>query len=66
LYRKEILDYGWDNIRNSWGTFLYGDIGDGPYVAHTDASQRYQTNNRTAAEDNAKLYMNSNPISDNE
>lgn len=62
IYRKIISENNWEDIRDEWGTFLYGKLGDGPYVGHTDASQRYQTHNRTMAEDNADIYIKNNPL----
>jgi hypothetical protein len=66
-YRKEVLSHHWEEIRDSWGTFLYGKIGEGPFVGHLDASKRYQVGiNRTMAEDNADLYIKNNPLLNNE
>jgi hypothetical protein len=52
----------WDDINEDWGTYLYGKIGTGPYIGHTDGSRRYQTNIRTMAEDNADKYVSENPL----
>jgi len=62
LYRKEILQTGWNNIKDNWGTFLYGDIGEGPYVAHTDASRRYQGQSKSQPEINGEKYILNNPL----
>lgn len=61
-YREQIRKFGWYNIRNDWGTYLYGNIGDGPYVGHTDASKRYQGTSRSQPEINGELYIQNNPL----
>jgi hypothetical protein len=66
LYKKEILNYGWNKIKNNWGTFLYGDIGDGPYVGHTDASKRYHAQNKSQPEINGEQFIKNNPLSDHD
>ena len=62
VYREEIKSNNWSDIFDNWGTYLYGNIGDGPFVGHTDASKRYQTQNRTMAEDNGDKFMIDNPL----
>lgn len=62
VYRRIISENKWDDIKDDWGTFLYGRINEGPYVGHTDASKRYQTTLRTTAEDNADKYIKNNPL----
>lgn len=62
LYRSQIKQLGWDNIKNDWGTYLYGNIGDGPYVGHTDASRRYQGHAKSQPEINGEEYMQKNPL----
>jgi hypothetical protein len=66
IYRDEIKNNKWEDIFDNWGTYLYGNIGDGPFVGHTDASQRYQTQNRTMAEDNGDKFMLNNPLNNND
>ncbi len=63
IYREQILQNGWDNVKDNWGTFLYGNIGDGPYVGHTDASQRYQGHSKSQPEINGEEYIKNNPLS---
>jgi GR25 family glycosyltransferase involved in LPS biosynthesis len=63
-YRKEISNNDWNNIKDDWGTYLYGNINDGPYVGHTDASQRYQDHNKSPPEYNGEKYMLDNPLLD--
>lgn len=65
-YRKIIGENRWVDIRDDWGTFLYGNLNEGPYVGHTDASRRYQTTIRTAAEDNGDEYIKNNPLITND
>lgn len=62
VYREEIKSNKWSDIFDNWGTYLYGNIGDGPFVGHTDASKRYQIQNRTMAEDNGDKFMINNPL----
>ena len=61
-YRKVISENKWDDIKDNWGTFLYGAPSSGPYVGHTDGSQRYQTTIKTQAEINAEKYITKNPL----
>jgi GR25 family glycosyltransferase involved in LPS biosynthesis len=61
-YRKIISENRWNDIRDDWGTFLYGKIGEGPYVGHTDASKRYQGQSKSQPEINGENYINNNPI----
>jgi GR25 family glycosyltransferase involved in LPS biosynthesis len=61
-YREQIKKFGWNNIRDNWGTYLYGNIGEGPYVGHTDASKRYQGHNKSAPEINGENYIKNNPL----
>lgn len=61
-YRRIISESNWEEIKDSWGTYLYGDIGEGMLVGHTDGSRRYQTTIRTMAEDNANVYIKNNPL----
>jgi hypothetical protein len=61
-YRNIISKTKFEEIRNDWGTYLYGAVGTGPYVGHTDGSRRYQTNLRTMSEDTADEYILNNPL----
>lgn len=65
-YRDLISKTKFEDIRDDWGTYLYGDVGTGPYVGHTDGSRRYQTNIRTMAEDNADEYVKKYPLPKND
>ena len=61
-YRKQISQNEWEEIKDEWGTFLYGSIGEGPFVAHTDASKRYQSSSKSQPEINGENYIKNNPI----
>ena len=61
-YREQIRPFGWENIKDEWGTYLYGNINEGPYVGHTDASKRYQGHNKSAPEINGEEYIKNNPL----
>jgi hypothetical protein len=61
-YRKQISQNEWEEIKDEWGTFLYGSIGEGPFVAHTDASKRYQSTSKSQPEINGENYIKNNPI----
>ena len=61
-YRKIISESTWDDIKDDWGTYLYGDVGDGMFVGHTDGSNRYQGSIKTMAEDNANIFTTNNPL----
>jgi hypothetical protein len=66
-YREEVKNNVWEEIKDDWGTYLYGDIGEGPFCGHTDASRRFQELPlRTMAEDNANIYMSENPLTEND
>jgi hypothetical protein len=60
-YRKQISKNLWDNIKDQWGTYLYGNLGEGPFVGHTDASKRYQGHNKSEPEINGEEYMRRHP-----
>lgn len=65
-YRELISQSNYDEIKDEWGTYLYGAVGTGPYIGHTDGSRRYQTSIRTMAEDNADEYVKNNPLPQND
>jgi hypothetical protein len=62
IYRDIISKNNWYDIRDEWGTYLYGKIGDDAYVGHTDASKRYQGHNKSQPEVNGEIYIKNNPI----
>ena len=62
IYRENIKNNSWYDVRDEWGTFLYGKIGDDAYVGHTDASKRYQGHNKSQPEINGENYIKNNPI----
>lgn len=64
-YRKIISENRWEDIKDNWGTYLYGNLGDGPFVGHTDASRRYQGSNKSDPEINGQNYMNNNTLNEN-
>lgn len=43
LYKKEVSTKKWSDVKKFWGTFLYGELNESTYIAHTDASNRYDT-----------------------
>jgi len=61
-YRDIISKSKFEEIKDDWGTYLYGAVGTGPYIGHTDGSRRYQTRIRTMAEDNADEYVKNNVL----
>jgi GR25 family glycosyltransferase involved in LPS biosynthesis len=66
IYRNQIDLYGWEKIKDEWGTFLYGKIGEGPFVGHTDASKRYTGESQSDPEINGINYMNSHLLNEDE
>lgn len=40
-YKELISKSKWEDIKDEWGTYVYGKMGEGPYVGHTDATNRY-------------------------
>jgi GR25 family glycosyltransferase involved in LPS biosynthesis len=65
-YRNLISISKFNDIRDDWGTYLYGAVGTGPYMGHTDGSRRYQTTIRTMSEDTADDYVLNNPLPEND
>jgi hypothetical protein len=65
-YRDLISKTKFEDIRDSWGTYLYGAVGTGPYVGHTDGSRRYQTSLRCMSEDTADEYVKNYPLPEND
>jgi hypothetical protein len=61
-YRRIISESNWDDIKDDWGTYLYGDVGEGILVGHTDGSKRYQGSIKTMAEDNANEFVKNNQL----
>jgi hypothetical protein len=61
-YRNQIKENVWGDIKDNWGTYLYGNIGEGPYVGHTDASKRYQGQSKSQPEINGEEYIKNNPL----
>lgn len=61
-YRDMISKNKWVDIRDNWGTFLYGNLNEGPYVGHTDASRRYQGIAKSEPEINGENYIKNNPL----
>lgn len=66
IFRKTISENRWEDIKDNWGTYLYGNLGEGPYVGHTDASKRYQGSNKSDPEINGQNYMNNNILTPND
>lgn len=62
IYRNDIKNSKWVNVKDKWGTYLYGGLGDGPYVGHTDASKRYQGHSKSQPEINGENYIKNNPL----
>lgn len=66
-YRDLISKTRYDDIKDDWGTYLYGAVGTGPYVGHTDGSRRYQNPPlRCMSEDTADEYVKNNPLPEND
>jgi hypothetical protein len=63
-YRRIISESVWEEIKDDWGTYLYGDVGEGVLVGHTDGSRRYQDSIKTMAEDNANEFIKNNKLPD--
>lgn len=62
IYRDIVSKNLWEEVRDDWGTFIYGEIGDDPIVGHTDASNRYKGQMRSQPEINGEEYIKNNPI----
>lgn len=52
----------WEDVKDNWGTYLYGKLEEGPYVGHLDASKRYQGVAKSGPEYNGEEYVKNNPI----
>lgn len=61
-YREVISRSVWEDIRDEWGTFLYGGLEEPALVGHTDASRRYLGSSRSQPELNGDQYMINNPL----
>ena len=61
-YRDVISKNKWTDIKDNWGTYLYGKINEGPYVGHTDASRRYQGQAKSQPEINGEEYIKKNQL----
>lgn len=66
VYQKSISENNWEDIKDDWGTYLYGNFGEGPFIAHTDSSRRYQNEIKSILEINAEKYMIENPLTEND
>jgi hypothetical protein len=64
IFHKTINENKWENIKDDWGTYLYGNFGEGPFIAHTDSSKRYQNEIKSILEINADKYMKDNPLNE--
>lgn len=64
LYRNEIKQYGWDHIKDNWGTYLYGTPNHPAMVGHTDGTRRYQGHNKSIPEYAGENYILQNPLTD--
>ena len=42
LFVNDLKINSWSKIKDKWGVYLYGDVGDEPIIAHTDGSNRYK------------------------
>jgi GR25 family glycosyltransferase involved in LPS biosynthesis len=63
-YQKIISENKWEDIKDDWGTYLYGNFGEGPFVGHTDSSKRYQNEIKSILEINADKYVIENPLTE--
>lgn len=61
VFREIISKNKWEDIKDDWGTYLYGNLNEGPYVGHTDASRRYQGQSKSQPEINGENYMKNFP-----
>jgi hypothetical protein len=61
-YRNHISKNLWVDIRDDWGTYLYGVIGDEAFVGHLDGTKRYQGVSKSQPEINGENYIKNNPI----
>ena len=66
IYKSEIQDNKWNDIKDNWGTYLYGNLGEGPFIGHTDSSRKYQNEKKSILEINAEQYMEENPLTIND
>lgn len=62
LYRQTVRENKWEDIRDNWGTYLYGGLNEGPFVAHLDGSRKYQGSSHSQPEINGEEYIKNNPM----
>jgi hypothetical protein len=60
--RDVISKNRWEDVKDNWGSYLYGKLEEGPYVGHTDASKRYQGAAKSGPEYNGEEYIKNNPL----
>jgi GR25 family glycosyltransferase involved in LPS biosynthesis len=65
VYRNEISLNVWEDIKDNWGTFLYGKLNEGPFMGHLDGSRRYQNENKNISEYSADEYVKNNALPQN-
>jgi hypothetical protein len=57
VIREDIFLNKYSDVRYNWGLYLYGKVGDEPYVAHVDATKKkFNQENRTIAEYNGEKF----------
>lgn len=66
IYRDQIEKMGWDEIKDEWGTYLYGSLNDTACMGHTDATRRYQGQSKSMPEINGESYIKNNPLKDSD
>jgi len=64
IYRNIIEKGVWKDLKDDWGTYVYGKLNDGPIIAHTDGSKRYKTFARSQPEINAENFVKENPLNE--
>jgi hypothetical protein len=58
VIREDVHTNDYVDIRYKWGLYLYGNIGDSPYVAHIDGSKnKFEGENKTIAEINGEEFL---------
>ena len=66
IYREQIEEKGWETVKDDWGTYIYGNLNDGPLMGHTDATRRYQGESKSMPEINGENYIKNNPLRDSD
>jgi GR25 family glycosyltransferase involved in LPS biosynthesis len=66
-YKNEISKNSWENIKDIWGTYIYGKIEGDPICGYTNSSKKNQDLSfRTKSEEYANIYITENKLTEHD